>query len=60
MSSLITDHALLCMYSRARQDIIHVDDDIVVMNKPSGLLCVPGRIEKDSIATRFETTIGMD
>lgn len=29
-----------------------MDDDIVVVNKPSGLLCVPGRVEKDSLATR--------
>ena len=35
------------------QDIIYVDDDIVVANKPSNLLCVPGRVEKDSLATRF-------
>lgn len=35
------------------QDVIYVDDDIVVANKPSNLLCVPGRAEKDSLATRW-------
>ena len=35
------------------QDVLYVDDDIVVVNKPSGLLCVPGRVEKDSLATRY-------
>jgi len=36
-----------------KQEIIYVDDHIVVANKPSNLLCVPGRVEKDSLATRF-------
>ena len=35
-------------------DIIHQDEDIVVLNKPSGLLSVPGRDtwHKDSLALR--------
>ncbi|CAM9579719.1 unnamed protein product, partial [Ascophyllum nodosum] len=33
-------------------DVLYLDDDIVVVNKPSGLLCVPGRLDKDSLATR--------
>lgn len=36
-------------------DIIHQDEDIVVLNKPSGLLSVPGRDtwHKDSLALRI-------
>ncbi|WP_298944200.1 RluA family pseudouridine synthase [uncultured Psychromonas sp.] len=36
-------------------DIIHQDEDIVVLNKPSGLLSVPGRDtwHKDSLASRI-------
>ena len=35
------------------EDIItkYVDDDILVLEKPSGLLTVPGRIVKDSVLT---------
>lgn len=37
-------------------EIIYADDDIVVVNKPSGLLSVPGRTEdkKDCIASRIK------
>ena len=37
-------------------DIIHVDDDILVLNKPSGLLSVPGRTpdKQDCLASRAE------
>lgn len=37
-------------------EIIYADDDIVVVNKPSGLLSVPGRTEdkKDCIASRVK------
>jgi tRNA pseudouridine32 synthase/23S rRNA pseudouridine746 synthase len=33
-------------------DVVYSDEDIVVANKPSGLLCVPGVSIKDSLATR--------
>ncbi|CAM9190554.1 unnamed protein product [Ectocarpus sp. 12 AP-2014] len=39
-------------------DILFVDEEIVVCNKPSDLLCVPGRIEKDSLATRAALELG--
>lgn len=37
-------------------DIVHEDDDIVVLNKPSGLLSVPGKHEehKDCLETRVQ------
>lgn len=37
-------------------DIIHQDKDIIVLNKPSGLLSVPGRQEhmKDSLSQRVQ------
>ena len=37
-------------------DVIYQDDDLVVVNKPSGLLSVPGRLKenKDSIISRLQ------
>ena len=35
-------------------DILYYDHDIVVINKPSGLLSVPGINEKDSVQTRVK------
>ena len=36
--------------------ILYQDDHIMVVNKPSGLLSVPGRLEehKDSVMTRIQ------
>jgi len=36
-------------------EIIHKDEDLLIVNKPSGLLSVPGRLEehKDSLETRL-------
>ena len=44
--------------SPCEEDIItkYVDDDILVLEKPSGLLTVPGRIVKDSVLTRVLST----
>lgn len=42
----------------AQLPIVHVDKDIVVVNKPSGLLSVPGREHKDSALTRLEKQFG--
>ncbi|CAM9691346.1 unnamed protein product, partial [Choristocarpus tenellus] len=39
-------------------DIIHIDDDIVVVNKRSGELCVPGVYDKASLATRVAKELG--
>ena len=38
-------------------DIIHVDDDVVVLNKPAGLLSVPGRLDehKDCLQSRVQS-----
>jgi len=40
-------------------DIIYQDEDIVVLNKPSGLLTVPGKRpqHKDSVATRVQRVL---
>ncbi|TYK65220.1 RluA family pseudouridine synthase [Colwellia echini] len=35
-------------------EIVFQDDDIVVVNKPSGLLSVPGKSIKDSVYTRIQ------
>lgn len=35
-------------------EILYVDKDIIVVNKQSGLLSVPGRIVKDSVSTRVK------
>lgn len=37
----------------AKINIVHQDDDIVVVNKPSGLLCVPGLKEPDNLFDRI-------
>ena len=34
-------------------DTIYVDDDLLVINKPAGLLSVPGRIVKDCVLNRL-------
>lgn len=39
-------------------DILYSDDDIVVINKPSGLLSVPGRYEPDSAVSRLQQQFG--
>lgn len=39
-------------------DIIFADDDIIIVNKPSGLLSVPGRYEPDSAYTRIAAEFG--
>lgn len=38
-------------------DVVHQDDDLLVLNKPSGLLSVPGRVEahKDCLETRAQS-----
>lgn len=35
-------------------NIIYRDDDIIVVNKPGGLLSVPGRVEKDCVVNRVK------
>ena len=39
-------------------EILHLDDDIIVINKPPGLLSVPGRYLKDSAVTRLQERYG--
>jgi tRNA pseudouridine32 synthase/23S rRNA pseudouridine746 synthase len=41
-------------------DLLHVDDDIIVVVKPSGLPSVPGRPEhlRDCVASRLQTRFG--
>ena len=36
-------------------NIVHLDDDLIIVNKPSGLLSVPGKAEihKDCLETRL-------
>lgn len=34
--------------------LLHVDEACIVAEKPAGLLAVPGRIERDSLATRVQ------
>ena len=35
-------------------DLVHIDDDVIVVNKPAGLLSVPGRSEPDCAAARVQ------
>ncbi|UTW46800.1 RluA family pseudouridine synthase [Bacterioplanoides sp. SCSIO 12839] len=39
-------------------EVLHSDDDIVVINKPPGLLSVPGRYEPDSAVSRLQQQFG--
>lgn len=39
-------------------DIIRADDDIIILNKPAGLLSVPGRYNKDSAFGRLQQEYG--
>lgn len=39
-------------------DIILADDDIIILNKPAGLLSVPGRYNKDSAFSRLQAEFG--
>jgi|EP00624_Nannochloropsis_granulata_P000803 tRNA pseudouridine32 synthase/23S rRNA pseudouridine746 synthase len=40
-------------------EIVHDDADIVVVNKPAGALCVPGRFIQDSLVVRVAAHIGI-
>lgn len=40
--------------SKLEIEIIYEDDNIAVINKPSGLLSIPGKKQKDSVATRMQ------
>ena len=39
--------------------VIYRDRDIIAVHKPSGLLCVPGRIHKDSLMSRIREEVGV-
>ena len=43
---------------KGKPEILHLDDDIIVINKPPGLLSVPGRYLKDSAVTRLQERYG--
>lgn len=40
-------------------EIIHEDEDLIVVNKPEGLLSVPGKVIEDSVAYRLKTKYPM-
>ncbi|CEM39954.1 unnamed protein product [Vitrella brassicaformis CCMP3155] len=40
--------------------ILHEDNAVIAVNKPSGLLSVPGRVIKDSVATRVSRHVKAD
>lgn len=40
--------------------VLHVDDDVVVANKPSGVLCVPGVRDNPSLASLVRDRFGRD
>ena len=37
--------------------VLYRDRDVIVVNKPPGLLCVPGRLHKDSVLLRLKSEI---
>ena len=41
--------------SKLEIEILYEDDEITVINKPTGLLSIPGKKQKDSVATRMQS-----
>jgi len=41
-----------------QMNLLHIDDDIIIINKQSGLLSVPGRYIKDSAVSRLAERYG--
>jgi len=56
LSGMLVDDDLLLENDIAEDalDIVYQDEDIVVVNKPSGLLSVPGKNINDSVYTRMK------
>lgn len=44
--------------SLALPEVLYIDDEIIVINKPAGLLSVPGLYSKDNAADRLRTEYG--
>jgi len=45
-------------YTGRDPEIIHIDDDIIVVSKPAGLLSVPGRTKADSLLEHLQKEYG--
>lgn len=54
----IEDNPLDQKYSGTRAEIIHSDEDIIVVNKPAGMLSVPGRTRADSLLEQLQEQFG--
>ena len=39
--------------------VVYRDKDIIVVDKPAGLLCMPGRLHKDSMMSRLQERVGV-
>lgn len=50
----IDPNPILLDYGAKKMETVYEDDDIVVVNKPFGLLSVPGKEITDSVATRLQ------
>lgn len=50
----VDDNPLDLKYSGASPEILHVDEDIIVVDKPAGLLSVPGRTKADSLLEHLQ------
>lgn len=55
--SLIPKRAFTYAPPDEKLEIIHADADIIIINKPSGLLSVPGKSEPDCAQSRLKTLI---
>ncbi len=51
-----TDLSTANMHQHDQLSIIYQDDDFIAVDKPSGLLCVPGLREPDNLHDRVKTT----
>jgi len=54
----VEDTPLDSRYNGAAPEILHVDDEIIVVDKPAGMLSVPGRTKADSLLEHLQEKFG--
>lgn len=47
------DHETLPVFSADQPEVVFEDDAVIVVNKPAGMLSVPGKISHDSVESRL-------
>ena len=54
----VEENPLDLRYNGASPEILHIDDEIIVVNKPAGMLSVPGRTKADSLLEHLQEEFG--